>query len=237
VSYLVLAILSALPGLYYAIVGTPWRLKRILAYLDPWQFRSDTGYQIAVSLIAIGSGGVWGAGLGDSKQKLFLPEAYSDYILAIVGEELGFFGVTLILALFAVLVVTGYRTAYRARDAFGCYLACGITTMLGLQAVVNIGVVLGVLPTKGLPLPFVSFGGSTLVIDLVAVGMLLNISRGEPEPGPLLRSPGRPRFLSLLFPGKKNRRRPGSGKRVSVSSGRPTQLSLPTRPALDERPA
>ncbi len=184
-SYLLFAMLAALPILYLKIVDTPWRLRRILAYLDPWQFRSNYGYQMAASLIAIGSGGVFGQGLGDSKQKLFLPEAYTDYILAIIGEELGFAGILTVLLLFALLLYRGYRAAVRAHDALGYYLGCGITTMLALQAIVNAGVVLGVLPTKGLPLPLVSFGGSTLVIDLAAIGMLLNISRGDPAPTPV----------------------------------------------------
>ena len=146
--------------------------RRILAYLDPWQFRGNYGYQMAASLIAVGSGGFFGQGLGDSKQKLFLPEAYTDYILAIIGEELGFLGLLLVLGLFVLFLVAGFRAAFRARDAFGYYLACGITTMLTLQAAVNAGVVLGVLPTKGLPLPFVSYGGSAMFADMIAVGML-----------------------------------------------------------------
>ena len=184
-SFLLFAMLAALPILYLKIVDTPWRLRRILAYLDPWQFRSNYGYQMAASLIAIGSGGPLGQGLGDSKQKLFLPEAYTDYILAIIGEELGFAGICGVLLLFAVLLYRGYRAAWRAQDLFGYYLGCGITTMLALQAIVNAGVVLGVLPTKGLPLPLVSFGGSTLVIDLAAIGILLNVSRGDAPPTPV----------------------------------------------------
>jgi cell division protein FtsW len=224
-SYLLLALLAALPVLYHKIVDTPWRLRRILAYLDPWQFRGNYGYQIAASLIAVGSGGVFGQGLGDSKQKLFLPEAYTDYILAIIGEELGFLGIVLVLALFTLFLVAGYRAACRARDAFGYYLACGITTMLALQAVVNAGVVLGVLPTKGLPLPFVSFGGSTLVIDLAAAGMVLNVSRGEPAPVPTViksRRGGRSQgFLARLWARGRNRRLPAGGRRVVIEGARP----------------
>jgi len=220
-SYLLLALLAALPVLYHKIVDTPWRLRRILAYLDPWQFRGNYGYQMAASLIAVGSGGLAGQGLGDSKQKLFLPEAYTDYILAIIGEELGFLGILLVLFLFALFLFAGYRAAWRARDAFGYYLACGITTMLALQAVVNAGVVLGVLPTKGLPLPFVSFGGSTLVIDLAAAGIVLNVSRGEPAPSPLKVRRGRrgPGWLSRLWSRRKNRRLPAGGRRVVIEGG------------------
>jgi cell division protein FtsW len=182
-SFLAIAGLGALPIVYNTIVGTPWRLRRILAFLDPWQFRDTFGYQMAASLIAVGSGGLSGQGLGDSRQKLlFLPEAHTDYILAIIGEELGFIGIGSVIALYALLILRGCLTAARSRDAFGLYLAVGITAMFGLQAAFNIGVVLGALPTKGLTLPLLSFGGSTLVIDLCAIGILLNISRREPAP-------------------------------------------------------
>lgn len=205
IGYLVMAGLAALPILYHAVVGTPWRLRRILAFLDPWQFRDTVGYQIASSLIAVGSGGIWGQGLGDSRQKLlFLPEAHTDYILAIVGEELGFVGLSLVIGLYALLVVRGCLIAQRARDAFGLYLAAGLTAMFGLQASFNMGVVLGVLPTKGLTLPLISFGGSTLVIDLCALGILFNISRGEPAPVQKKKKRAR---LSALLHKQKNRRR------------------------------
>lgn len=222
-SYLLLALLAALPILYNAVVGTPWRLRRILAFLDPWQFRDNYGYQMTASLIAVGSGGTTGQGLGDGRQKLFfLPEAHTDYILAIIGEELGLCGVVAVLGLFILLVVAGCRTAARARDSFGCYLASGLSLMFGLQAIINIGVVLGALPTKGLTLPLVSFGGSTLVIDLMAVGILLNISRREPAPSPLQLRLGRvPRLLRGLWPARRNRRRPPSGRRVQIARPRP----------------
>jgi cell division protein FtsW len=204
ISYILIAFLAAAPVVYQAIVGTPWRLRRMLAYLDPWQYRYDVGYQITESLISIGSGGLTGLGLGDGKQKLFfLPEAHTDYIMAIVGEELGLVGVVAVAAVFSVLIWRGARAALGARDAFGCYLAFGITAMFGLQAVVNLGVVLGALPTKGLPMPLVSFGGSTLVVDLFAMGILLNISRAEPEAAPA------PRAAAgwSLFPSRRNRKR------------------------------
>jgi cell division protein FtsW len=232
-SYLLLALLAALPVLYHQIVDTPWRLRRILAYLDPWQFRGNSGYQLAASLIAIGSGGFFGQGLGDSKQKLFLPEAYTDYILAIIGEELGFLGILLVLGLFVLFLFAGYRAVWRARDAFGYYLACGITTMLALQAAVNASVVLGVLPTKGLPLPFVSFGGSTLLIDLAAAGIVLNISRGEPAQNPIKARRGRTSFWSRLWPRSKNHRRGRSGRRVVIEASVPEkgvpQLAVPQK--------
>jgi cell division protein FtsW len=211
ISYIFIAFLGAAPVIYQAIVGTPWRLRRMLAYLDPWQYRYDVGYQITESLISIGSGGLTGLGLGDGRQKMmFLPEAHTDYLPAIIGEELGFVGLCGLLAVFGVMIWRGARASLMARDAFGCYLGFGITAMFGLQAVVNLGVVLGALPTKGLPLPFVSFGGSTLVVDLFAMGILLNISRGAPEPqkvsadrGPQTRRSGA-------------RKLPGGGRRITV---------------------
>ena len=216
ISYLFIAFLAAAPIVYQAIVGTPWRLRRMLAYIDPWQYRYDVGYQITESLISIGSGGKTGLGLGDGKQKLFfLPEAHTDYILAIVGEELGLVGLCCVAATFVILIWRGVRASLRARDAFGAYLAFGITAVFGLQAMVNLGVVLGALPTKGLPLPFVSFGGSTLVVDLFAAGLLLNVSRGAPEPGPRLRASWLARLAAAT---RGNRRLPGGGRRVVVES-------------------
>jgi cell division protein FtsW len=179
-SYILLALMAAAPVVYHNIVSTEWRLRRILAYLDPWTYRRDTGYQITESLISIGSGGLTGLGLGDGKQKLFyLPEAHSDFILSSVGEELGFVGLGAVLALFIVIVWRGARAALGARDAFGAYLAVGLTAMFAIQAAVNAGVVLGVLPAKGLTLPFVSYGGTSLIVSMFFVGMLLNISRAE----------------------------------------------------------
>ena len=182
-SYLILALLVAAPAGWKFIVSTPFRMRRMLAFLDPWAFRRDVGYQITESLISVGSGGVTGLGLGDGRQKLFfLPEAHTDFILSIVGEELGLLGILFVITGFGVLVWRGLRTAFRARDVFGCYLGFGITAMFGLQALVNIGVVLGSLPTKGLPLPFISYGGSSLVVSLFMAGILGNISARNPEP-------------------------------------------------------
>jgi cell division protein FtsW len=182
-SYLILAVLVAAPAGWKFIVSTPFRMRRMLAFLDPWAFRRDVGYQITESLISVGSGGVTGMGLGDGRQKLFfLPEAHTDFILSIVGEELGLIGIGFVVVAFGVLVWRGVRAAFRARDAFGCYLAFAITAMFGLQALVNIGVVLGSLPTKGLPLPFISYGGTSLVVSLFMAGVLANISARAPEP-------------------------------------------------------
>ena len=186
-SYILLSVLVAAPiGWKVFIAGEPWRMRRFLAFLYPWQFRRDTGYQLYESLISVGSGGLFGQGLGQGHQKLFfLPEAHTDFILAIIGEELGLVGVLSVLLAFTVLVWRGLRAASRARDAFGCYLAFGMTLLFGLQALVNMGVVLGLLPTKGLPLPFVSYGGTALVMSLFMAGVLANISARNPEPAPL----------------------------------------------------
>jgi cell division protein FtsW len=183
-SYILISVLAAAPiGWKIFITGESWRMKRILAYLYPWQYRRDIGYQLYESLISVGSGGVWGQGLGQGHQKLFfLPEAHTDFILAVVGEELGLCGVVAVLATFALLVWRGLRASMRARDPYGCYLAFGITCLFGLQAVVNMCVVLGLLPTKGLPLPFVSYGGTALVMSLFMAGVLANISARAPEP-------------------------------------------------------
>ena len=181
-SYLILAVLVAAPVGWKFIVSTPFRMRRMLAFLDPWAFRRDVGYQIAESLISVGSGGLTGLGLGDGRQKLFfLPEAHTDFILSIIGEELGLLGILAVVTGFSLLVWRGLRAALRARDVFGAYLAFGITAMFGLQALVNIGVVLGSLPTKGLPLPFISYGGTSLVMSLYAAGVLANISARNPE--------------------------------------------------------
>jgi cell division protein FtsW len=186
-SYILLAVLVAAPiGWKVFIAGEPWRMRRFLAFLYPWQFRRDTGYQLYESLISVGSGGLWGQGLGQGHQKLFfLPEAHTDFILAIIGEELGLCGVLAVLLAFTVLVWRGLRAATRARDALGCYLAFGVTLLFGLQALVNMGVVLGLLPTKGLPLPLVSYGGTALVMSLFMAGVLANISARNPEPSPM----------------------------------------------------
>jgi cell division protein FtsW len=186
-SYILLSVLVAAPiGWQVFIAGEPWRRERILAFLSPWKFRRGTGYQLYESLISVGSGGLFGQGLGQGHQKLFfLPEAHTDFILAIIGEELGLCGVLAVLLAFTVLVWRGLRAATRARDAFGCYLAFGVTLLFGLQALVNMGVVLGLLPTKGLPLPFVSYGGTSMVMSLFMAGVLANISARNPEAAPL----------------------------------------------------
>jgi cell division protein FtsW len=181
ISYILLAVLGAAPIAYHLVVGTPWRMQRFLAYFNPEAFASKEAYQFLQARLAIGSGGLTGAGLGDGHQTLgYMPEAHNDFIMAPIGEELGWIGIALVLTLFAVLVWRGIRAALGAREVFGGYLAFGITLLFGLQALFNVGVVLGVVPNKGITLPLVSYGGSSLVITMFLVGLLLNVGR-RPE--------------------------------------------------------
>ena len=169
---------AALPLVALAVALKPYRWRRMVAFVNPWDDPQGSGFQIIQSFLALGSGGLTGRGLGGSKQKLFyLPEPYTDFIFAIVGEELGLIGAVCVIALFAVLIWRGLRVGLRAPDPFGSYLALGLTVMLATQTLVNLGVVMGALPTKGLPLPFVSFGGSALLMTMFSAGVLLNISQ------------------------------------------------------------
>ncbi|MBC7962245.1 MAG: putative lipid II flippase FtsW [Steroidobacteraceae bacterium] len=177
--YIVSIFLMSLPFLYFLVMNVAYRKRRILAFLDPWQDPQNSGFQIIQSWLAFGTGGVFGRGLGEGKQKLFyLPEAHTDFILSVVGEELGFLGVIVIIGMFFMLVQRAMRIAVAAPDIFGRFLALGIAVLFGIEATVNMGVVTGLLPTKGLALPFISYGGSSLIISLFAVGILLNISSG-----------------------------------------------------------
>lgn len=158
----------------------PYRRERFLAFLDPWQHAQTSGHQLCQSFLAFGAGGVWGVGLGAGKQKLhYLPEAHTDFILSIWAEEMGLVGVTVVLALFAVLVWRGYSIAVRQRDPYRRLLAMGITTWLALQASLNSLVVMGCLPTKGLPFPFLSYGGTGMVVTLTTAGILAGLGRKE----------------------------------------------------------
>ncbi len=159
------------------VLKDPKKFARILSFLDPWKHGADVGYQLKQSLLAIGSGALWGLGPGQSRAKLFyLPDSHTDFILSIFCEEMGFLGFILVLALFAILVSRGIFISLRAPDAFGSYLALGLTLIIGLQGAINMGVVSGIFPTKGLSLPFLSYGGSSLMASMLAVGILLNIS-------------------------------------------------------------
>lgn len=176
--YITGAILCALPVLYIVTMGTAYRRRRVLAFLNPWENPLGDGFQIIQSLIAVGTGGITGKGLMNGVQKLFyLPQPHTDFIYSVLAEETGVIGATLLLLCFLVITWRGLRAAVRAPDSFGAFLAIGLTTMVAVQALVNISVVLGMMPTKGIPLPFISFGGSSLLISLLAMGILLNVSQ------------------------------------------------------------
>jgi cell division protein FtsW len=169
-----------LPVLYVVLVSAPYRRRRLMAFWNPWDDPLGDGFQIIQSFIAVGSGGVFGKGLMAGVQKLFyLPEPHTDFIYAVIAEEMGLIGATVVLLCFGVIAWRGLRIAMRAEDTFGGFVALGLTTMIVVQAFVNMSVVLGLLPTKGIPLPLVSAGGSSLLINLLGMGMLLNISQHE----------------------------------------------------------
>lgn len=174
--YLLGSLLAMLPLAYFLMIHATYRIKRLLSFLDPWQYPAGEGYQIIHSLMAFGTGGFWGTGIGKGYQKLFyLPEPHTDFIFAVIGEELGFWGVIFILGLYALVIWRGIRIAYRCRNSFGMLVATGITTAIALQVSINIGVALGMLPTKGLTLPFLSYGGTSLLLNMASVGILMNI--------------------------------------------------------------
>jgi len=176
--YLGYAFLASLPVFYLTVFRVKWRYDRILAFVNPWADPQGRGFHIIQSLIAVGTGGFTGLGLMEGKQKLFyLPEPHTDFIFAVIAEELGLVGALAVVSLFAIFLYRGMRIALATQDVFARYLATGITAMIVVQAVFNISVVLGMLPTKGIPLPFISYGGSSLFVMLASVGVLLNISQ------------------------------------------------------------
>ena len=169
--------LVAIPVLI-KLISEPYRWKRVIAFLDPWKDPQGSGFQLTQSFIAFGSGGLQGVGLGESKQKLsFLPEVHTDFIFSLIGEELGFIGAAVVVTLFFCLFIRGFMIARKVEEPFAYYLASGISLMIAIQSVFNFAVVTGLVPTKGLPLPFISYGGSSLVVSMVAAGLLLNVSR------------------------------------------------------------
>ncbi len=177
-TYILGAALAILPLVAALVMGSAYRRRRVLAFLNPWEDPLGDGFQIIQSLIAVATGGITGRGLMNGVQKLFyLPAPHTDFIYAVISEELGLVGATSVLACFCVITWRGLRIALRAPDAFGGFLALGLTTMVAMQAFVNMSVVLGLLPTKGIPLPLVSAGGSSLIINLVGMGVLLNVSQ------------------------------------------------------------
>jgi cell division protein FtsW len=170
--------IAGLAGFAALVLSAPYRIKRITSFLDPWEDPLNSGFQIIQSLYAIGPGGLFGLGLGESRQKFFyLPEPQNDFIFAILAEELGFIGGTFVLLLFSLILWRGIRIALGAPDLFGSFLAVGIVSMIAIQVMINVGVVTGLMPVTGITLPFLSYGGSSLTLMLMAVGVLLNISR------------------------------------------------------------
>jgi len=178
IRYLLGLFLVSIPLLYVMIMSEDYRRERFMAFCDPWKDASGAGFQIIQSFLAIGSGGLTGVGLGEGKQEfLFLPEPHTDFIFAVIGEQLGFIGALLVVAAFALFFYRGMLISIRSVDPFGRYLSLGLTAMISIQALVNFGVVVGLLPTKGLTLPLISYGGSSLVMTLAGAGILLNISK------------------------------------------------------------
>lgn len=174
--HLLLSSMLILPIVYYFLFNAQYRIRRITSFLDPWQYSTEEGYQIVHSLMAFGTGGIWGAGIGKGYQKLFyLPEPHTDFIFSVVGEELGLIGVLVIIGLYALILWRGIIIARKAKDSFSAYMAAGITAAIVLQVCVNMGVTLGLLPTKGLTLPFLSYGGTSLIINMASVGILISI--------------------------------------------------------------
>jgi cell division protein FtsW len=175
--HLFTSLLVLLPvGIFY-LVSAEYRVKRLLSYLNPWDYPADEGYQVVHSLMAFGTGGLWGTGIGKGFQKLFyLPEPHTDFIFSIIGEELGLIGVLIIILLYGVVLIKGVQISRNAPDTFGSLMAFGLTCALGLQVCINMGVALGLLPTKGLTLPFLSYGGTSLLLNMASIGILMNIS-------------------------------------------------------------
>jgi cell division protein FtsW len=184
-----------------SIMSKQYRLDRYMAWMNMDQHRADLAYQPFQSVMSFGSGGTWGTGVGKGLQTLYLPEAHNDFIAAIIGEELGFVGILVLCVVYLALVARGVRAAFRAPDDYGSYLAFGISTMFGVQALVNLCVALAILPTKGLTLPFLSFGGSSLLVNAVAAGILLNVSRqGMDPPAPEVVTPEAPPVVEAPEP-------------------------------------
>jgi cell division protein FtsW len=180
ISHLMASLFLIIPIAYYLMVNAEYRIKRIMSFLNPWQYPADEGYQIIHSLMAFGTGGIWGTGIGKGYQKLFyLPEPHTDFIFSVIGEELGLLGVLTILGLYVLIFWRGISIARNSRDSFGSFVAIGLTTAIGLQVCVNTGVALGLLPTKGLTLPFLSYGGTSLLINMASIGILMNIGAAK----------------------------------------------------------
>jgi len=183
--YLLLSFLGSLPVVYLFLIGSSYRMRRIISFINPWQYAQDEGYQTVHSLMAFGTGGIWGVGLGKGYQKLFyLPEPHTDFIFSVIGEELGLIGVLLVVVCYAYILWNGIKIARSAEETFSSFLAVGLTVCVGLQACVNMGVALALLPTKGLTLPFISYGGTSLVMNMAFIGLLMNIGASQTRQGP-----------------------------------------------------
>jgi cell division protein FtsW len=178
--YLASSILLMLPAAYMLLVNSPYRLRRLVAFSNPWQYATDEGYQAIHSLMAFGTGGIWGVGVGGGYQKLFyLPEPHTDFIFSVIGEELGLVGVLTVIACYGIIIWRGIRIARSATGTFATLLAAGLTFAFGLQVCINMGVALALLPTKGLTLPLLSYGGSSLLVNMAGIGLLMNIGAAE----------------------------------------------------------
>jgi cell division protein FtsW len=182
-SHLTFTLIPLLPLAYFFMMDAGYRVRRIMSFLNPWEYSSNEGYQIIHSLLAFGTGGIWGVGIGKGYQKLFyLPEPHTDFIFSIIGEELGLVGVLAILALYGMVVGRGLSISRKIPELFGSYLAFGMTIAIAIQVFINMGVTLGLLPTKGLVLPFLSYGGSSLILNMASIGILMNIESISSQP-------------------------------------------------------
>ena len=180
ISHLIISLVLIIPMAYFFMVSADYRSKRIMSFLNPWKYSADDGYQVVHSLMAFGTGGIWGTGIGKGYQKLFyLPEPHTDFIFSVIGEELGLLGVLIILGLYILIFWRGIFIARNCKDSFGSFVAIGLTTAIGLQICINMGVALGLLPTKGLTLPFLSYGGTSLLLNMASIGILMNIGKAK----------------------------------------------------------
>lgn len=178
--YLAISLLASLPVVYVFLIGSTYRMRRMISFWNPWQYADDEGYQTVHSLMAFGTGGIWGVGLGKGYQKLFyLPEPHTDFIFSVIGEELGLVGVFTVVFCYGWILWNGIKISKNAEDAFSTFLAVGLTVSIGLQVCVNMGVALALLPTKGLTLPFISYGGTSLVMNMAFIGLLMNIGASQ----------------------------------------------------------
>jgi cell division protein FtsW len=178
IEHFIMVVIAMLPAAIVAVGTSSYKRARVLAFLNPWKDPQNTGFHIVQSLLALGSGGIFGVGLGESRQKFFyLPEAHTDFIFSVLGEELGLIGTLAVLGLFAAFAVRAFMIAMRTTDRFGFFVICGCTMLIVIQAFINIGVVTSSWPVTGVPLPFISFGGTSLIVNLIAAALVMNVAR------------------------------------------------------------